>query len=272
MRLDIATRRRRAEPRRIGIGLYALRTVSGDAAPVCATREESDHGADTASTGVPTVLGTDAIVEALTRAAQTARVRIEVDAAWVRLFVLPWTPALSTARRWEQFAASRLAQRYDCASEDWIIRVLPAQPPHARLVVALPRVLVDACVRACGKRLAGLEVGVLNWLQTAAAAQRGWSGCQVELDDLQAWIFVFRRGALMRARARRERTAEALAAAIEAEWAASALPAEGSAPQACTVHWGPRALAAGLDRAFGLQVRASSLPARFDQATAAVPA
>ena len=253
MRLDLAIARRRVEPQRIGVGLYAL------------------HAAGASDAAAPSVvLGIETIAEALAQAAQTTHVRVEVDAAWARLFVLPWSPALSTARRWEQFAASRFAQRYDCASEDWVIRVLPARPPHARLVVALPRALVEACLGACGKRLACLEVGVLTWLQTVAAAPRDWSGCRVEIDDLQAWIFVFQRGVLVRVRARRERTSEALVAAIEAEWAASA--STGAQPQACPVHWGPRAQAVGLDRAVPSQSSAAPLPAQAAPRATAVPA
>lgn len=271
MRPDFFTAWRRTEPQRIGIGLYALHAASiSDAVRVTATDHEASAASDHASRNM---LGIEAVSAGLSTMARAARVRIEVDAAWARLFVLPWSPALSTARRWDQFAASRFAQRYDCASEDWALRVLPAQPPHARLVVALPRALVEACVRVCGKRLAGLEVGVLTWLQAASAAQRGFSGCRAEIDDLQAWIFVFQHGALVRVRARRERAIEALVAAIEAEWAASVPP--GSGPQACTVQWGPRARAAGLDREAAppaLATRPPAQPVPPAAAQAAVPA
>ncbi len=170
----------------------------------------------------------------------SARVRVSVDASWAHVFAVPWMAELDSSSRWQQYAQSSLAQRQGVRADDWEVRVQSAWPPHTRLAAALPRALVDAVGEVCGTRLAGLHVDVLRWFDAVLAQRPHWSGCAVEIDDCQAWIFICERGAPVRVRARRAKTAGALAACMLTEWAAFG---DGRAPMAVKV--GPRARAAG---------------------------
>jgi hypothetical protein len=156
---------------------------------------------------------------------------VRVAAAHARLFLVPWVAQLTSAARWQTYAASRFEQIHGEVAADWVVRVAPELPPRARLAVALPLELV----RAVSAGLAGARTGagggnslrlaLLEQVGDLVAGEARFSGCIVDIDAAAATLLIMVQGELRRVRTRHFDALEELAGTLRSEWAAFGIAA-----------------------------------------------
>lgn len=159
---------------------------------------------------------------------------VRVAAGHARLFLVPWVAQLTSAARWQTYAASRFEQIHGEVASDWVVRVAPELPPRARLAVALPLDLVRAVSAGLAAPGAGaggarqgdsLRVALLDQVGDLVAAETRFSGCIVDIDAAAATLLIMVQGELRRVRTRHFDALDELVGTLRSEWAAFGIAA-----------------------------------------------
>lgn len=150
-----------------------------------------------------------------------SRVDVEIDAAHVRLFVLPHHDALHAESRWAGYAQSRFEALFGEPADAWSLRVVPERPPRPRLAVALPAALLGGLRDTFGAGLRSVRVGALGRLDALRAREARFTGAAVEGGARHLVVSLFERGVLQRLRQRHAAAlADELWSVLRVEWAA----------------------------------------------------
>lgn len=146
---------------------------------------------------------------------------VVIHAIHARLFMLPAAAALDGERRWDEFARHRFEQLHGEPAQDWWLRVVAEAPGRPRLVVAVPRALMETLREAFGGRLRSVWIDALLRLDELRRRERRFTGAAVDLGPGHALMSLFDQGVLCSVRLRRAvPEGEALRAALCSEWAA----------------------------------------------------
>lgn len=158
-----------------------------------------------------------------------AGVQVCVNACHSRLFMLPFADALSSEARWQGYARSRFEELFGDSADGWQLRVVPERPGRARLVAALPVVLVGALKQSLGARLRGVTIDALRRLDALRLQQVGYSGALADVGPQHVLIALLVDGQVRRLRLRRMAPRQdELLSVLRVEWAA--LGREGNLP------------------------------------------
>lgn len=147
------------------------------------------------------------LVQAL-QPTQGKRIAVTFDASTAHFDLLRWNAALTSAKRWMQFASARLLNACAGNPSHWSIRVLTNLPPGGALSAALPASYLAALKKVAPA--AGIRVGLLDRINALLERDPMFSGCAVDVAGDRAWIFVLRSGAIERVRLRRMRSTESI--------------------------------------------------------------
>jgi hypothetical protein len=136
-----------------------------------------------------------------------------------RLFMLPWTPLLTTESRWDTYARSRLELIHGDSAR-WAIQWLLQRPGRPRLAAAVPDDALDGLRQVFADRLGQVQLSAVSVLQRELARDRRFTGavCGVHTHEVQMILVVD--GVPQRVRHRRANPADhAWMAVLAAEWA-----------------------------------------------------
>jgi hypothetical protein len=163
------------------------------------------------------------------------RADVVVSVSHTRLFVLPFSAALSSEARWNAYAASRFEDLFGEVADGWSLRVVAERPGRPRLVAALPMGLMRTLESLLDRRLRSVRIDSLTWLDEMRRRESGYTGALVDVGAQQALVALMIDGSLHRLRLRRMTPSlEELRAALTVEWAAlgrsDVLPALAIAP------------------------------------------
>jgi hypothetical protein len=206
--------RRRAALACLAIGRRSY-AWHGDAAPAGDLARQGEFTAGDAAAAA-------AALPALLDAHRAPRIALRLGHAWCRMWMLPWSPQLTGAERWHNFARARFEERYGASADPWCITVAGDLPGQDRLAAAWPEPMRAALL---GRReVRSVRPQLLVTLQDCLLQRSTFSGCLAEIDGGSAFLVLVAAGKLRRTRGCRS---DALPAALGAEWAALAA-AEGA--------------------------------------------
>ncbi len=172
--------------------------------------------------------------EALTELVQPVRHALRADVvinvSHTRLFVLPFSAALSSEARWSAYATSRFEDLFGEAAEGWSLRVVAERPGRPRLVAALPMAVMRTLENLLERRLRSVRVDALMRVDEIRLRESGYTGALIDVGAQHALVALMIDGSLHRLRLRRMTPSlEELRAVLSVEWAAlgrgDALPA-----------------------------------------------
>ena len=177
--------------------------------------------------------------EALTALVEPVRKQVRVDVivnvSHTRLFVLPYSEALSSEARWSAYAHSRFEDLFGDGTDGWSLRVVAERPGRPRLVAALPMAVMRTLEGLLDRRLRSVRIDSLIRLDDMRRREAGYTGALVDVGAQHALVALMIDGTLHRLRLRRMAPSpDELRAALTVEWAAlgrgDALPALAIAP------------------------------------------
>ena len=79
----------------------------------------------------------EALTELVAPVRKALRADVVVSVSHTRLFVLPYSSALTSEARWSAYAASRFEDLFGEGVDGWSLRVVAERPERPRLVAAL---------------------------------------------------------------------------------------------------------------------------------------
>jgi len=177
--------------------------------------------------------------EALTALVEPVRKQVRVDVivnvSHTRLFVLPYSEALSSEARWSAYAHSRFEDLFGDGTDGWSLRVVAERPGRPRLVAALPMAVMRTLEGLLDRRLRSVRIDSLIRLDDMRRREAGYTGALVDVGAQHALFALMIDGTLHRLRLRRMvPSLDELRATLTVEWAAlgrgDALPALAIAP------------------------------------------
>jgi hypothetical protein len=177
--------------------------------------------------------------EALTALVEPVRKQVRVDVivnvSHTRLFVLPYSEALSSEARWSAYARSRFEDLFGDGTDGWSLRVVAERPGRPRLVAALPMAVMRTLEGLLDRRLRSVRIDSLIRLDDMRRREAGYTGALVDVGAKHALVALMIDGTLHRLRLRRMvPSLDELRATLTVEWAAlgrgDALPALALAP------------------------------------------
>jgi len=177
--------------------------------------------------------------EALTALVEPVRKQVRVDVivnvSHTRLFVLPYSEALSSEARWSAYAHSRFEDLFGDGTDGWSLRVVAERPGRPRLVAALPMAVMRTLEGLLDRRLRSVRIDSLIRLDDMRRREAGYTGALVDVGAQHALFALMIDGTLHRLRLRRMVPGlDELRATLTVEWAAlgrgDALPALALAP------------------------------------------
>ena len=177
--------------------------------------------------------------EALTALVEPVRKQVRVDVivnvSHTRLFVLPYSEALSSEARWSAYAHSRFEDLFGDGTDGWSLRVVAERPGRPRLVAALPMAVMRTLEGLLDRRLRSVRIDSLIRLDDMRRREAGYTGALVDVGAQHALVALMIDGTLHRLRLRRMvPSLDELRATLTVEWAAlgrgDALPALAIAP------------------------------------------
>jgi hypothetical protein len=177
----------------------------------------------------------EAITELVQPVRHALRADVIVNVSHTRLFVLPFSAALSSEARWSAYATSRFEDLFGEGAEAWSLRVVVERPGRPRLVAALPMGLMRTLEGLLERRLRSVRIDSLLRLDDLRRREAGYTGALVDVGAQHALVALMIDGSLHRLRLRRMTPSlDELRAALTVEWAAlgrrDALPALAIAP------------------------------------------
>ena len=177
----------------------------------------------------------EALTELVAPVRHELRADVVVNVSHTRLFVLPFTAALSSEARWIAYATSRFEDLFGEGAEGWSLRVVAERPGRPRLVAAVPMGLMRTLDGLLDRRLRSVRIDALMRVDEIRQRDEGYTGALVDVGAQHALLALMIDGTLHRLRLRRMTPGlEELRAALAVEWAAlgrsDALPALAVAP------------------------------------------
>lgn len=162
-----------------------------------------------------------ALTDVVAPVRKALRADVVVSATHTRLFVLPYSSALSSEARWNAYAASRFEDLFGEAADGWSLRVVAERPERPRLVAALPMALMRTLQDLLERRLRSVRVDSLMRLDEMRQREAGYTGALVDVSANHALVALMVDGTLHRLRTRRMApSVDELRAALRVEWAA----------------------------------------------------
>lgn len=176
-----------------------------------------------------------AIAELIAPVRRDLRADVVIHIAHARLFVLPFSTAMTSEARWDSFAHARFEDLFGEEAQGWRLRVVAERPGRPRLVAALPMGLMRQLEGLLDRRLRSVRIDALMRLDELRQREAGFTGAMVDVGPQHALVSLMVEGCLQRLRLRRMTpSVDELRATLAVEWAAlgrnDTLPALAVAP------------------------------------------
>ena len=176
-----------------------------------------------------------AVTELIEPVRHELRADVVIHAAHARLFVLPFSSAMSSEARWNAYAHGRFEDLFGEEPQGWKVCVVPERPGRPRLAAALPMGLMRTFEELLDRRLRSVRIDALMLLDELRLREAGFTGAMVDIRSQHTLVALMVDGSLHRVRLRRMTPSiDELRAALAVEWAAlgrhDALPVLAVAP------------------------------------------